>query len=116
MIVSYLIGMTREDEMSEHTKDSDCTVGDDGLCIECGVDHSDPCENCGGAGFHKPDCISIGDFVEVPAWDVIGCVMEMRPPTMGSDDAKEIRLQLDCDAPESEWKWFRVEPGEYRVQ
>lgn len=39
-----------------HEKDEDCTVGPDGLCVDCGVDHSDPCLCCKGAGFHKPTC------------------------------------------------------------
>lgn len=54
--------------MSEHSKDSDCTVGDDGLCIECGVDHSSAladqpipekggCPVCGGRGFHQTNPI-----------------------------------------------------------
>lgn len=41
---------------SLHEKDSDCTVGADGCCEYCHVDHSDPCPACGGAGFHRPNC------------------------------------------------------------
>ena len=40
-----------------HQQDSDCTVDSETLlCIECGVDHSDSCLDCGGRGFHKPTC------------------------------------------------------------
>lgn len=40
----------------EHTKDSDCTVGVDGLCEGCGVLHGEPCKECGGRGFHGEAC------------------------------------------------------------
>ena len=59
---------------------------------------------------------SLNDFIEVPAWNAIGCVMEIRSAFYGADDARRVLLQLDCDAPESEWKWFHLEPGEYVVQ
>jgi hypothetical protein len=42
-----------EDALTEeHTRDSDCTVGEDGMCEVCGVLHGDPCQSCGGKGFH----------------------------------------------------------------
>lgn len=40
-----------------HETDSDCTVGPDGLCVECGVDHTGECPECCGRGFHKDGCI-----------------------------------------------------------
>jgi len=42
--------------MSPHAKDSDCNVGDDGCCTECGVSHTEQCPNCGGRGFHAAPC------------------------------------------------------------
>lgn len=43
--------------MANHSKDGDCTVDTQtGCCVECGVDHSDPCPECNGHGFHKPEC------------------------------------------------------------
>lgn len=42
--------------MHGHSKDEDCTVGADGLCVGCGVDHSEECAECGGRGFHKAVC------------------------------------------------------------
>ena len=39
-----------------HSQDSDCTVGADGLCTVCGVEHGDPCGTCGCRGFHNPAC------------------------------------------------------------
>jgi hypothetical protein len=38
-----------------HSKDSDCNVGADGCCTECGVSHTDACPRCGGRGFHVDD-------------------------------------------------------------
>ena len=43
--------------MSEHTKDEDCTVDPETQCCTvCGVGHGDPCEFCGGRGFHMDNC------------------------------------------------------------
>ena len=39
---------------SDHRKDSDCRLGADGTCIDCGVSHGEPCPDCGGRGFHRP--------------------------------------------------------------
>lgn len=40
-----------------HSKDEDCTLGPNGCCTVCGVDHSgDPCPQCGGRGFHRDNC------------------------------------------------------------
>ena len=42
---------------AEHTKDSDCTVDPaTNLCTGCGVEHGEPCFQCGGRGFHTNDC------------------------------------------------------------
>ena len=41
--------------MTSHNRDSDCTVVND-ICAVCGVAHGDPCETCGGEGFHKDSC------------------------------------------------------------
>lgn len=46
--------------MPQDEKDSDCTVDpESGLCVECGVDHSGGCFECGGRGFHKSGCSEI---------------------------------------------------------
>ena len=42
--------------MTEHVKDSDCTLDATGTCVVCGVYHGDPCEQCGGRGFHNQGC------------------------------------------------------------
>jgi hypothetical protein len=40
-----------------HCKDADCTIGDDGYCVICGVYRNDaPCPSCGGWSFHVGDC------------------------------------------------------------
>lgn len=44
----------------EHTADEDCTVGPEGFCIGCGVDHSGTCVACGGRGYHRAFCPDLG--------------------------------------------------------
>ena len=44
---------------SDHAHDSDCTVGEDGCCEDCGVSHGDPCDECDGRGFHNDGCSEI---------------------------------------------------------
>jgi hypothetical protein len=39
-----------------HTKDSDCTIGEDLCCTVCGVSHGAPCYECEQTGFHADDC------------------------------------------------------------
>ncbi len=40
-----------------HVADTDCTPDPEtGCCSECGVEHGEPCEVCGGCGFHKSWC------------------------------------------------------------
>lgn len=52
---------------AQHTKDSDCTVDLETLCCTiCGVDHSGECLDCGGRGFHKPECPWMQDEPEQP--------------------------------------------------
>jgi hypothetical protein len=40
----------------EHSRDSDCSLGPDDLCITCHVYHGDPCQDCGGRGYHTSNC------------------------------------------------------------
>ncbi len=45
--------------MSEysHERDEQCTVDPrTNACTECGADHSDPCPECAGRGYHKLGC------------------------------------------------------------
>ncbi len=47
----------------DHKSDEDCArfLPTDGFgeCRRCGVGHGDPCNECDGRGFHKPDCTRI---------------------------------------------------------
>ena len=43
-----------------HYRDEDCTVDPKtGCCIQCGVDHSTICGQCGGMGFHRAGCSEV---------------------------------------------------------
>lgn len=41
-----------------HTRDADCApfLRADGTCTVCGVAHGEPCDACGGRGFHAAGC------------------------------------------------------------
>lgn len=40
-----------------HAKDEDCDVDEDTeTCRGCGVRHGDPCDDCGGRGYHRLAC------------------------------------------------------------
>ena len=45
--------------MTDHNHDDDCILGPDDCCTECGVYHGDPCDECGGRGFHRDGCSEI---------------------------------------------------------
>jgi hypothetical protein len=61
----------------------------------------------------KSERIEVGDFIKIPAWSVEGCVVDLRPATLGSDDAQEVLLEVQPDDPHP--RWYRLEPGEYEV-
>ena len=42
-----------------HTTDSDCTLDSTDICRGCGVYHGDPCQDCGGRGFHAESCAAL---------------------------------------------------------
>lgn len=42
--------------LKEHSQDSDCTLGDDGCCIVCRVEHGEDCPDCGRFAYHKEGC------------------------------------------------------------
>jgi len=55
-----------------HEQDSDCApyLVDD-QCTVCGVSHTNQCPECGGRGFHKPECpdSDVNWKVKLPATD-----------------------------------------------
>jgi hypothetical protein len=56
--------------------------------------------------------IEVGDFIKIPTWRVEGCVVALRPATLGSDDAQEVLLQTSPEQTEG-MTWYRLEPNEY---
>jgi hypothetical protein len=61
--------------------------------------------------------LSTGDFIEIPAWAVTGCVMRVDADHsgLGSLDALDVLVQESPDAPADAWRRYRLEPDEYRV-
>lgn len=50
---------------ARHERDEDCSLGDDGECVVCGVWHGDPCLLCDGRGFHREHCPASDDTAMV---------------------------------------------------
>jgi hypothetical protein len=44
----------------QHTHDDDCILGEDDVCVECGVWHGPQCV-CGGRGYHNDKCPVMAD-------------------------------------------------------
>lgn len=49
----------REDSTHADYAGALCAPGSNGCCRGCGVD-LEPCEACGGIGYHRPGCAEIG--------------------------------------------------------
>jgi len=51
--------------MKNHSKDSDCTVDPEtGCCTVCGVEHGEPCPECGMRAYHSKDCPVLAEEAE----------------------------------------------------
>lgn len=56
--------------------------------------------------------VLVGDFIQIPAWQVEGLVTAVGPSDTGSDDSITVLLQERPDGPE---RRYRLEPHEYEV-
>lgn len=55
--------------------------------------------------------IELGEFIEIPAWNVIGVVIDIEPARYGSDYAQRVLVLTD---PEDETgTWFHLEPDQF---
>lgn len=66
-------------------------------------------------GTEKVFPVQVRDFIEIPAWGAIGCVMDVKESDVGSDDCIQVLLQEDPEDPASNWKVYRLEPGQFEV-
>jgi|SRR5579872_2978859 len=79
-------GRLHAGEPINHTKDSDCDVDVYGSCVLCGVLHGDPCELCGGKGFHTEDCPdSDANIPEPDIDDTVNCCPDCERPNQFGD-------------------------------
>ena len=60
--------------------------------------------------------VQVGDFISIPSWQTFGMVHEVRPSIMGSDDSITVLVQEHPDQPVRNWRYYRLEPGEYEVE
>ena len=59
--------------------------------------------------------LSVGDFIEIPAWKVFGCVMDIAPSDLGSSEAVSVYLQEYPEQPARDWRRYRLEPDQFVV-
>lgn len=61
--------------------------------------------------------IEAGDFIEIPAWRVWGCVFTVEPSRsgLGSERAIDVLLQTYPEQPAEAMRRYRLEPHEYAV-
>jgi hypothetical protein len=66
-------------DVQDHRKDEDCTVDPQtGTCIACGVEHGDPCPECGGRAYHEDRCRESDEEEEAdPAIVLESALMEL---------------------------------------
>lgn len=64
-----LVGATKS-----HRQDGECTVGPDGLCTDCNALHDEPCQDCGGRGYHRVGCVvpDSDDRHDLMVWETTG--------------------------------------------
>ena len=55
--------------------------------------------------------IKEGDFIEVPAWGVVGCVFAKRTATTGGASSVEVDLQEDPDSDDT--RCYRIENDQF---
>lgn len=126
----------RRPNPTDHTRDEDCTVVDD-ECTGCGVWHGDPCEDCGGRGYHRAPCEvmrtdlcidceqSLDDHTDEMNGDVVVTVCPSRPnPGVDQTAARAKLFALaerrkkrgrTCDDPSCPG-WIVSESGEHGLR
>ena len=115
--------MNNEIDYPIHTKDEDCTVDPETLeCTICQVYHGDPCEKCGGTGFHKGKCLivscakpDVGEFIEIPTRQTAGIVVAVESAWHGPDSAFRAMIQEYPEQSVHNCRWYHLEPGDFRI-
>jgi hypothetical protein len=66
-----------------------------------------------GTHVTNPAQFAVNEFIEIPAQNVWGCIFEIEPAMVGSDDARRVLLQ---ENPEDEdGTWYTLEPGDAKL-
>ena len=66
----------------------------------------------------KPSNLSdlrVGDYIEIPSWDLCGRTLDVRPSVMGSQEAVIVLIQEYPDQPLDRCQRYRLEPGQWRL-
>lgn len=61
----------------------------------------------------KPE---VGEFIEIPVWQVTGCVMAVEAAIFDSENSFVVALQEDPEDEEpAQWRKYRLEPGQFTI-
>jgi hypothetical protein len=59
--------------------------------------------------------LRVGDYIEVPGWDLYGRTLEVRPSVMGRQGALIVLIQEYPGQPLERCERYRLEPGQWRL-
>ena len=59
--------------------------------------------------------LRVGDYIEVPGWDLSGRTIEVRPSVMGRHEAVIVLIQEYPEQPLNRCQRYRLEPGQWRL-
>lgn len=57
----------------------------------------------------------VGEFIEVPAWNRAGMVIDQRAPDGGPEGTVCVRLQVRPDQYRADCIWYTLQPGTFDV-
>ena len=62
---------------------------------------------------NKTSELKVGDFIQIHAWDVDGCVILKKESWIGDESSVEIELQTEPDGPT---KTYRIEDEQFSIK
>lgn len=61
------------------------------------------------------DAPTVGEMIEVPAWQTCGMVMATAAALTGTEGSIRVLLQDHPDQPAHNWRYYTLAPGEFEI-